>query len=119
MRSSICLTASVSRSNRHQGLLALTGGALWGNGPQFDAHGMLTLLEVRERVAVPAHTDVLLAATAQRTAGEAEPEVLLEVTLRAVRQSCVRKYRMVRDGRDSRERAYQRGECGPWRAGRA
>lgn len=41
---------------------------------------MLTLFEVREGVAVPTYTTIELAPTAERAAGEAEPEVLLEVT---------------------------------------
>ena len=41
---------------------------------------MLTLFKVREGMAVPTYATIELAPTAERTAGEAEPEVLLEVT---------------------------------------
>jgi hypothetical protein len=47
---------------------------------------MQTLFKVRERVAIPTQATMVLAPTAERAAGEAEPEVLLEVTFRAMRQ---------------------------------
>ena len=42
---------------------------------------MRTLFKVRQRVAVPADAAVELAPAAERAAGEAEPEVLLELAL--------------------------------------
>jgi hypothetical protein len=87
-RVAIYVWPPVSRPTRHQGLLVLTGVAFGGDSPQFNAHGMLTLLKVRKRVAVPTHACILLAATAQRTTGKAEPKILFEVTFQAVCQSC-------------------------------
>jgi hypothetical protein len=53
---------------------------------------MLTLLKVRQRMAVPTHdAPKLLTPTAQRTTSEAEPEIFLEIALRAVCQSYVPK----------------------------
>ncbi len=66
--------------------MRLTGIAFGGDSPKFDRDQMLTLFKVRESVAVPTHTTMELAPTAERAAGEAEPEVLLEVAFRAMRQ---------------------------------
>ena len=66
--------------------MRLTGLAFGGDGPKFDTDRMLTLFKVRERVAIPTHTTVELAPTTERAAGETEPEVLLEVAFRAMRQ---------------------------------
>ena len=56
-----------------------TGVAFGGDSPKFDTDRMLTLFKVSERVAVPTYATIELAPTAERAAGEAEPEVLLEV----------------------------------------
>ena len=48
---------------------------------------MFTLLKVGQRMAIPTHTSILLTPTAQRTTGKAEPEIFLEIALRAVCQS--------------------------------
>ena len=65
----------------------LTGIAFGSDSPQFNAHGMLTLLKVGQRMAIPTHTSILLTPAAQRTTGKAEPKILLEIALRAVCQS--------------------------------
>lgn len=66
--------------------MQLTGVAFGSDGTEFDTDRMLTLFKVCKRVAVPTHTTIELAPTAERTAGEAEPEVLLELAFRAMRQ---------------------------------
>jgi len=42
-------------------------------------------------VAVPTHADIVLAAADERTASEAELEVLFEIAFRTVCQSCTPK----------------------------
>lgn len=71
--------------------MRLTGVAFRSDSPKFDTDRMLALFKVSEGVAVPTHATMELAPTAERTAGEAEPEVLLEVTFRAMCQSFAHK----------------------------
>jgi hypothetical protein len=59
--------------------MRLTGVAFWRDSPEFDTDRMLTLFKVRKRVAIPTHATIKIAPTAERAAGEAEPEILLEV----------------------------------------
>lgn len=66
--------------------MRLTGVAFGGDSAKFDTDRMLTLFKVREGVAVPTHATMELAPTAERAAGEAKPEVLLEVAFRTMRQ---------------------------------
>jgi hypothetical protein len=66
--------------------MRLTGVAFGGDSPKFDTDRMLTLFKVREGVAVPTHATIERAPTAERAAGEAKPEVLLEVAFRTMRQ---------------------------------
>ena len=59
--------------------MGLTGITLRRNSAQLDADRMCTLFEVCESMTIPACAAEELASTAERTAGEAQPEVLLEV----------------------------------------
>jgi len=80
---------------------------------------MLTLLKVRERVAVPTHATIELAPTAERAAGEAEPEIFLEIAFRAMRQPFAHRISLSCRNREKKLRTHRTWECGPWRAGEA
>jgi hypothetical protein len=67
----------------------LTGSAFRCDSTQFDAHRVLTLRKVSERMAVPAYAAVELSPAAERTTGEAEPQVLLEIAFRTMCRTCV------------------------------
>jgi len=79
---------------------------------------MCGFFEMGQRVAVPADSAVELAPTAERTTGEAEPEVLLEVAFRTMCQpykpsSTPRiSVSVVEMGREGRK--YRTRECDPW-----
>jgi hypothetical protein len=78
---------------------------------------MCGFFEMGQRVTVPADSAVELAPTAERTTGEAEPEVLLEVAFRAMCQPYKPSPQripvlVVEMGREGR--TYRRRECGPW-----
>jgi hypothetical protein len=102
--------------------MRLTGVALWRDSPKFDTDRMLTLLKMREGVAIPTHAAMELASAAERAAGEAEPKVLFEVAFRAMRQPLRtqtippprrNQFKLLKLERGE-VRTHRTRECGPW-----
>jgi len=92
----------------------LTAVAFGGDCPKFDTDRMLTLFEVRERMAVPTHADIEIAPTTERAAGKAEPEVLIEVAFRAMRQPFAHPADINLSCRNRKVRTHRTRECCPW-----
>ena len=61
---------------------------------QLNANRMLGLLEVLQAMPIPADPTKLLTTAAKRATSQTQPEVLLEVALRAVRQACDNRSRV-------------------------
>jgi len=61
--------------------------SLWCNGSQFDIDSMTCCVMMRKSMSVSSKTPVQGASASQRAAGQTQPEVLFQITGRAVRQT--------------------------------